>query len=73
MKKLAIGPVVALVLLGFSTTSLSYQNEPTGFHRIAWRTPLSAVQGELRQHGATKDGDLIFVDRTKTCDSAASH
>ena len=67
MKKLAIGPAAAFALLGFSTTSLSYQNEPTALHWIAG-TQLSAVQGELERYGATKDGDLIFArlyDKTR--------
>jgi hypothetical protein len=60
MKKLLIGPAVVLALLAFSTSSLPYQNEPTGFHGMAWGTPLSAVQTELRQSGVTKYG-LQFV------------
>ena len=42
--------------------TIAFQNEPTGFRGIAWGTPLSAVQNQLRPIGATPAGqDHAYV------------
>jgi len=44
------------------TAAMAFQNEPNGFRGIAWGTPLSAVQSQMRPVGATPAGqDQAYV------------
>lgn len=44
------------------TVSAAFQNEPAGFRGIAWGTPLSAVQNQMRPVGGTPAGqDQAYV------------
>ena len=44
------------------TVAMAFTNEPTGFRGIAWGTPLSAVQSQMRPVGATPAGqDQAYV------------
>jgi hypothetical protein len=38
------------------TAAIAFTNEPTGFRGIAWGTPLSAVQSQMRPVGGTPAG-----------------
>ena len=44
------------------TVTAAFQNEPTGFRGIAWGTPLSSVQNQMRAVAATPAGqDQAYV------------
>jgi len=54
--------VAAGVWILLPTSAIAFQNEPAGFRGIAWGTPLSAVQNQLRPLGATPAGqDQAYV------------
>src|SRR5215471_8841101 len=54
--------VAACVWILLPTSAIAFQNEPEGFRGIAWGTPLSAVQNQLRPLGATPAGqDQAYV------------
>ena len=54
--------VAAAIWILLPTGAIAFQNEPMGFRGIAWGTPLSAVQNQLRPLGATPAGqDQAYV------------
>ena len=61
MRTISIALASAVWIL-LPTGATAFQNEPTGFRGIAWGTPLSAVQSQLRPLGATPAGqDQAYV------------
>jgi len=61
MRTISIALAAAVWVL-LPTGAIAFQNEPTGFRGIAWGTPLSSVQNQLRPVGATPAGqDQAYV------------
>src|SRR5215470_18046663 len=61
MRTISIALAAAVWVL-LPTGAVAFQNEPTGFRGIAWGTPLSSVQNQLRPVGATLAGqDQAYV------------
>jgi hypothetical protein len=61
MRTIAIVVAAGLWIL-LPKGATAFQNEPTGFRGIAWGTPLSAVQSQMRPVGATPAGqDQAYV------------
>ena len=61
MRTISIALAAAVWVL-LPTGAIAFQNEPTGFRGIAWGTPLSAVQSQMRPLGATPAGqDQAYV------------
>src|SRR5215469_4136473 len=61
MRTISIALAAAVWVL-LPTGAHAFQNERTGFRGIAWGTPLSTVQNQLRPVGATPAGqDQAYV------------
>lgn len=61
MRTISVSLAAAAWLL-LAADANAFQNEPTGFRGIAWGTPLSVVQTQLRPIGSTPAGqDQAYV------------
>jgi hypothetical protein len=63
-----IWKIALLTAILVPTVSIAFQNEPTSFRGIAWGTPLSAVQGQMKfdhreghQDMYTRSGDSMTL------------